>query len=95
MRARGLTNEHPDVVAASRTVAALRERGGGGGGGGAGSAPNPAYSSLQAMQVERQSNVMSAAIARCRPALGNRLDQRQCRARTGGCCRSDADQPRL
>lgn len=59
MRARGLTNEHPDVVAASRTVASLRERGVGSGGGGGGGMPNPAYSSLQSMQVERQSNVMS------------------------------------
>ncbi|QZH74588.1 MAG: chain-length determining protein [Erythrobacter sp.] len=59
MRARGLTSEHPDVVAASRTVAALRERSAGSGGGGGGGMPNPAYSSLQSMQVERQSNVMS------------------------------------
>ncbi|KLI64005.1 XrtA system polysaccharide chain length determinant [Aurantiacibacter marinus] len=60
MRARGLTDEHPDVIAATRTVASLRERAqAAGGGSGAASMPNPAYSSLQSMTGERQSNVMS------------------------------------
>lgn len=59
MRARGLTNSHPDIVAARRTVEAMRAQGGGGGGGGASSQPNPTYSSLQSMLVERQSNVQS------------------------------------
>ena len=58
MRARGLTDSHPDMVAAQRTVAALRERGQASGGGGGGM-PNPAYTSLQSMRVERQSNVMA------------------------------------
>ncbi|KLE35413.1 XrtA system polysaccharide chain length determinant [Aurantiacibacter luteus] len=58
MRARGLTESHPDMAAARRTVEALRAQGGGGGGG-ASSTPNPTYSSLQAMRVERQSNVQS------------------------------------
>lgn len=57
LRARGLTDSHPDLVAARRTVEAMRSQGGGGGGGGG--QPNPAYSSLQSMRVERQSNVQA------------------------------------
>ncbi|APE28873.1 XrtA system polysaccharide chain length determinant [Aurantiacibacter gangjinensis] len=59
MRARGLTSEHPDVVAAQRTVAALREQVQAGGGAEMGGQPNPAYTSLQSMRLERQSNVQS------------------------------------
>lgn len=59
MRARGLTAEHPDVVAAQRTVAALREQVQAGGGAEVGGSPNPAYTSLQSMRVERQANVQS------------------------------------
>jgi len=59
MRARGLTNEHPDVVAAQRTVASLREQVQASGASGGGGMPNPAHTSLQSMRVERQSNVMS------------------------------------
>ena len=51
MRARGLTDEHPDMVAAQRTVASLREQAQAAGN--AGSAINPAYSSLQAIRVQR------------------------------------------
>ncbi|MDE1466578.1 XrtA system polysaccharide chain length determinant [Aurantiacibacter sp. D1-12] len=57
MRARGLTDEHPDVVAAQRTVSAMREQAQASGG--AGGQLNPAYTSLQSMRVERQSNVMA------------------------------------
>ncbi|MBH5322768.1 XrtA system polysaccharide chain length determinant [Aurantiacibacter sediminis] len=57
MRARGLTDEHPDVVAAQRTVAGLREQAQASGGGGG--MPNPTYTSLVSQRVERQSNVMS------------------------------------
>lgn len=57
LRARGLTDEHPDIVAAQRTVANMREAAQGA------SAPtgtnNPAYTTLQTMRVERQSNVLS------------------------------------
>ncbi|MEL1250133.1 XrtA system polysaccharide chain length determinant [Aurantiacibacter gilvus] len=57
LRARGLTDEHPDIVAAERTVANMREAAQGA------SAPvgtnNPAYTTLQTMRVERQSNVLS------------------------------------
>ncbi len=58
MRARGLTDNHPDVIAARNQVAALRgaaaqEAAGGGG------VPNPAYSSLQSIRAERLANVQA------------------------------------
>ncbi|MCB2066267.1 MAG: chain-length determining protein [Erythrobacter sp.] len=59
LRARGLTPEHPDIVAAQRTVAALREQVAAAGGQDVGGTPNPAYTSLQSMLLERQSNVQS------------------------------------
>ncbi|RPF70191.1 XrtA system polysaccharide chain length determinant [Aurantiacibacter spongiae] len=57
MRARGLTDEHPDLIAAQRTVANLRRQAQAAGA--PGGSPNPAYSSLQSMRVERQSNVQA------------------------------------
>lgn len=57
MEARGLTSEHPDVVAARRTVASLRQQAQAAGP--AGGTPNPAYGTLQSMRVERLSNVQS------------------------------------
>ena len=74
LRARGLTDSHPDIIAAERTVASLRERSAGsGGGGGGGGIPNPAYSSLQASMGERQSNVMSlqSRAAALRPEIAS------------------------
>lgn len=59
MRSRGLTENHPDVIAMKNQVAALRSAGGGGDGG----MPNPAYTSLQSIKAERQANV-SALMAR-------------------------------
>ena len=56
MRARGLTEEHPDMAAARRAVAAAREQASQYGGGGS---SNPAYSSLQAMAVQRQAAVQA------------------------------------
>ena len=56
MRARGLTENHPDVIAMKNQVAALRSVGGGEGGGGQ---PNPAYTSLQSIKAERQANVQA------------------------------------
>ncbi|MFC0204817.1 XrtA system polysaccharide chain length determinant [Novosphingobium soli] len=58
MRARGLTDNHPDVIAARNQIAALRgpasqEAANGGG------AVNPAYSSLQSIRAERQANVQA------------------------------------
>ena len=57
MEARGLTVEHPDMVAARRSVAALRAQAQAAGP--SGGSTNPAYSTLQSMRVERMSNVQS------------------------------------
>lgn len=58
LRGRGLTDSHPDVAALERQIAALRPQANGPNAD-AGGTPNPAWSSLQAMKVERQSNVMA------------------------------------
>lgn len=55
MKARGLTDSHPDVIAMRNQISILRQQGGGGGG--AAGIPNPAYSSLQSMLAERQASV--------------------------------------
>ena len=55
MKARGLTDNHPDVIAIKNQIAILRSQGGGGSTGY--SSPNPAYSSLQSMQAERSAAV--------------------------------------
>ena len=57
MRARGLTEEHPDMAAARRAVVAAREQASQYGG--SGGTSNPAYSSLQAMAVQRQASVQA------------------------------------
>lgn len=58
MRARGLTDAHPDVIALKSQIASLKAQadreGTGGGGGGV---QNPAYASLAAMRAERQATV--------------------------------------
>jgi polysaccharide chain length determinant protein (PEP-CTERM system associated) len=58
LQGRGLTDTHPDVVALRRQIASLRPQASGLNAD-AGGTPNPAWSSLQAMKVERQSNVMA------------------------------------
>jgi polysaccharide biosynthesis transport protein len=61
MRARGLTDSHPDVIAQKNQIANLRAQAratpSSGGGGGSVSTPNPAYSSLQSLRAERQASV--------------------------------------
>jgi polysaccharide chain length determinant protein (PEP-CTERM system associated) len=57
LKGQGLTESHPDVVALNRQIASLREAAASQGD--AGGTPNPAYSSLQSMRVERQANVQS------------------------------------
>lgn len=57
LRSRGLTENHPDVIAARNQVNALR--GAAASEGGAGGMPNPAFSSLQSIKAERQANVQS------------------------------------
>jgi polysaccharide chain length determinant protein (PEP-CTERM system associated) len=58
LEGRGLTDTHPDVAALKRQIASLRSLASGPNGD-AGGTTNPAWSSLQAMKVERQSTVQS------------------------------------
>ena len=64
MRSRGLTENHPDVIAAKNQVNALRAAAAAEGGGGAVGMPNPAYSSLQSILAERQANVQALSARR-------------------------------
>jgi polysaccharide chain length determinant protein (PEP-CTERM system associated) len=57
LRARGLTENHPDVIAARNQVNALK--GAAANENGPMGLPNPAYSSLQSIRAERQANVQS------------------------------------
>jgi len=57
MRARGLTENHPDVIAAKNQVNALK--GPAAAQGDAGGMPNPAYTSLESIKAERAANVQS------------------------------------
>ena len=63
MRARGLTDNHPDMIALKNQIAALRTQAQGEGTG-AGSTANPAYSSLASIKAERQANVQSLTVRR-------------------------------
>ncbi len=56
LQARGLTDSHPDVVALKKQIQTLRAQASGPNAD-AGGTLNPAWSSLQAMKVERQANV--------------------------------------
>lgn len=56
LRGRGLTDNHPDVIAISKQVALL-SRQAAAAGDDAGGAPNPAYASLVAIKSERQASV--------------------------------------
>jgi len=71
MRARGLTDAHPDVIALKSQIASLKamadREGASGGGGGM---QNPAYASLAAMRAERQATV-SALSARKSQLMGD------------------------
>jgi polysaccharide chain length determinant protein (PEP-CTERM system associated) len=58
LEARGLTANHPDVVALNKQIASLRTQAQGPGAD-LGGTPNPAWTSLQAMKVERQANVQA------------------------------------
>ena len=57
LRSRGLTDNHPDVIAARNQVAQLRALAGAEGP--AGGVPNPAYSSLQSIRAEKQANLQA------------------------------------
>ena len=56
LRARGLTDSHPDVVALRNQISLLQRQAAGDRGGGA---PNPAYSSLLSIKAERQANLQA------------------------------------
>ncbi|MXP25339.1 chain-length determining protein [Altererythrobacter indicus] len=58
MQSRGLTDEHPDVIATKRQIAALQKQVGNGDNTNSGT-PNPAYSSLQAIRGERIANAQA------------------------------------
>lgn len=58
LRARGLTDEHPDVIAARNQVNALKGPAAQEAASGIGT-PNPAYTSLQSIRAERQANVQA------------------------------------
>lgn len=58
-RARGWTDNHPDVIALKRQLSSLKSTGSGGGGGGG--TPNPAYISIRSMQAEKQAAVSALA----------------------------------
>ncbi len=55
LRGRGLTDSHPDVIALNKQIAALRVAAANDNGNYG--MPNPAYSSLQGIRIEKQSNV--------------------------------------
>ncbi|KPL67483.1 chain-length determining protein [Erythrobacter sp. SG61-1L] len=57
MRARGLTDSHPDVISIEKQIASLRQQAARQGN--AGGMPNPAYSSLQSIRAERIANVQA------------------------------------
>ncbi len=57
--ARGLTDSHPDVIAARNQVNSLRAAAQAEGGGGPAGIPNPAHSSLQSIRSERQANLQA------------------------------------
>lgn len=63
LRARGLTDAHPDVLALKAQIDALAAQAAREGPGGGATAPNPAYSPLAAMRAERQA-AASALTAR-------------------------------
>jgi polysaccharide chain length determinant protein (PEP-CTERM system associated) len=64
MRARGLTESHPDVIAARNQVNALRAGAQAEGGGGVAGVPNPAYTSLQSIRGDRQASVQALTARR-------------------------------
>lgn len=57
MRARGLTDNHPDVIALKNQIASLKIAAAAEGG--PAGMPNPAYSSLQSIRAEKQANVQA------------------------------------
>lgn len=71
MRARGLTDSHPDVIALKAQVAALQRASAGEAG--PGGMPNPAYSSLQSIKADREASIV--ALQSRRASLSQELAQ--------------------
>lgn len=71
LQGRGLTDSHPDVVALQKQIAALRVQAQGAGGDYG--TPNPAWTSLQGIRIERQANVeaLSSRAAAIRSELAD------------------------
>lgn len=59
MRGRGMTDNHPDVIAIKNQISQLRLMIRNDGPANSGGMPNPAYSSLESIKAERQANVQS------------------------------------
>ena len=57
LRARGLTDGHPDVIALKAQIASLSRSAAGEGG--PGGMPNPAYSSLQSIKADREASMIA------------------------------------
>ncbi|WPZ04983.1 XrtA system polysaccharide chain length determinant [Blastomonas marina] len=59
MRARGLTDNHPDVIAQKNQIASMEAQARAAGGGGAQGQLNPAYSTLESLRADRQASVLA------------------------------------
>ena len=64
LRGRGMTENHPDVIAARNLVSSLRAAASAEGNGAAPGTPNPAYTSLESIRGERQANVQALSARR-------------------------------
>ncbi len=64
LRARGLTDQHPDVVSTTRQVDILTRQAAAAGPGSETGTPNPAYSSLLALRADRQASIEAAQARR-------------------------------
>ncbi len=64
LRGRGMTENHPDVIAARNLVSALRNAAAAEGGSGAVGVPNPAFTSLESIRAERAANVQALSARR-------------------------------
>jgi polysaccharide chain length determinant protein (PEP-CTERM system associated) len=71
LRARGLTDQHPDVVSTKRQVDLLAQQVASAGPGQVTGTPNPAYSSLVALRADRQASI--GALQARRAALQSQL----------------------
>ena len=73
MRARGMTENHPDVIAQHQLIASLRAQASTQGPVAMGGAPNPTYSSLQSVKADRQAAIV--ALQGRRAVLQQDIDQ--------------------